>query len=90
MDEYRNAGVAFDLPELDPMEYLAGCMLDLGPTRPKGEGFAPTDWDIIAPYSAAIGLDADDAVILSKMCRGYCQAMREGENPLCIPPVERG
>jgi hypothetical protein len=78
------------LPDLDPGEYLVGVMNDLGATRPSGEGNAPTDWPVIYPFGEAIGLDSEDMLILSKMCRGYYQAWCEGRNPLAIAPVERG
>lgn len=77
------------LPELDPGEYLPGLMFDLGPTRSNGMGSEATDWPVIGPFGDAIGLEADDMVILSKMCRAYVEELHNGENPLCIPPVER-
>lgn len=87
--EKRGTAPELDLPELDPDEYLAQIMMDLKPTRTNGMEIGPTDWPVIQPFGEAIGLEADDMVILSKMCRGYHEAWREGENPLCIPPVER-
>lgn len=94
--EKKGRALELDLPELDPEEYLVGVMFDLKPTRIKGydgHGNAipePTDWPVIGPFGDAMGIEADDLLILSKMCRGYYDAWREGENPLCIPPVERG
>lgn len=64
-------------------------MFDLKPVRSNGMAAVPTDWDIIYPYGQAMGLDAEDMQTLSLMCRGYFDALKEGENPLCIPPADR-
>lgn len=89
MDECRQAGVDLGLPRLDPAEYLVDIMFDLRPTRACGMGSGPTDWDIIAPYGDAIGLDPDDMQTLARMCRGYYDGTQSGENPLAIAPVDR-
>lgn len=52
-------------------------------------GDGPTDWDVIAPYGAVNGLDAEDMGILAKMCFGFWKAREEGANPLAIDPVDR-
>ena len=83
-------GLSLGLPELEPDEYMVQVMFDLKPTRQNGENVVATDWDVIGPYGAAIGLEPDDMVLLSKMCRGYHQEWLQGENPLAIEPVERG
>lgn len=87
--EKKGYAPEFELPEMDPDEYLVGVMFDLKPTRVNGEHVEPTDWPVIGPFGDAIGLEADDMLILSKMCRGYYDAWREGENPLTIAPVDR-
>ena len=95
MAEKNDMGLDLGLPELDEDEYLHRTMFDLKPSRFGGydaQG-APiieaTDWPVIYPFGEATGLDADDMLILSKMCRGYVEAWREGVNPLAIEPVER-
>lgn len=79
----------FGLPELDPGEYLAGVMMDLGPLRRNGDGLEATDWPVITPFADSIGLDTADRQTLFRMCRGYYQAWQEGKNPLAIDPVDR-
>lgn len=85
----------YDLPELDPDEYMPGLFRQLRATRLKGfdaQGnpiSVPTDWDIIAPFGDAMGLDAEDMRILSEMCRTYYEETHVGTNPLAIAPVER-
>lgn len=77
------------LPHLDPDEYLVGAMFELGPLRPSGDGVGPTDWPVIAPFAETVGLDSDDTMTLARMCQGYHEAWRVGENPLAIPPVDQ-
>lgn len=89
LERWREAGADLGLPELDPGEYMPGLMFEIGPVRWAGEQYQPTDWNIIAPFGAAMGLESDDMLTLAQMCRGYFEAWREGENPLCIPPCDR-
>lgn len=89
MEQLSAVGADLGLPELGDGEYLHEMMADLGPVRLVGEQLQPTDWDIIAPFGQAMGLDPDDMQTLFLMCRGYCVASREGENPLAISPVDR-
>ena len=91
MQQWIEAGVTdLGLPELDPLEYMVWFMLDIKPTRNNGMSDGPTDWDILFPYATAKALDDEDTAILSDMCKAYYNALREGENPLCIAPVDRG
>lgn len=90
MEELIDAGLGYDLPELDPEEYMVGLMLELGPTRSAGVESGPTDWPVIAPFGSAMGLDADDMLMLAKMCAAYHAELSGGENPLTIAPMERG
>jgi hypothetical protein len=88
-ERWQREGIDHGLPDLDPGEYLVGIMLDLRPTRSNGMDIGPTDWPVIAPFGEVMGLDSEDMLTLSKMCRGYHEALREGENPLSIAPVDR-
>lgn len=80
------------LPELSAGEYLAEAMMVIGPTRSNGMGEAATDWDIILPFVSATGRLSErwEIETLADMCRIYASGKVEGENPLSIPPVERG
>jgi len=90
MEQWADAGETyFDLPELDPSEYLVWFFFDLGPTRSNGMGEGPTDWDILLPYATAKALDSDDTAILADMCKGYYWAREAGTNPLAIAPVDQ-
>lgn len=89
MEQWLAGGADLGLPDLGDGEYLHDLMAELCPFRLVGEHYQPTDWHIIAPFGHVIGLDPDDMQTLALMCRGYFVAWREGENPLCIPPVDR-
>lgn len=86
---WRQAGVTdFGLPELDPGEYMIDLLFEIGPIRQSGEVVAPTDWDIIAPFSQMAELDTDDTFLLAKMCRGYHEFLMAGVNQLAKEPAE--
>lgn len=79
----------FGLPDLDPAEYLPGMMFEVGPVRPIGETTAATDWPVLQPFAEVAGLDDEDTMILARMCQGYHEEWRKGENPVIIAPVDR-
>ena len=90
MAEWTEAKVTdFGLPRLDPDEYMVGVMMDLGPCRENGMSESATDWNIITPYTQAIGLDAEDTVLLAEMCKAYHRERQVGVNPLAIEPADR-
>lgn len=66
-------------------------MITLGPTRSNGMGLVATDWDVIAPFAASTGAVSGpwELTTLAAMCDGYATAVKAGENPLAIPPVEQ-
>lgn len=80
------------LPKLPAGGYLVDAMMRLGPTRSNGMAETPTDWDIILPFAQATGRlsEAWEFEALADMCVAFHRGKVEGENPLCIPPVERG
>lgn len=79
----------YDLPELMVGEYLPDLMFKVGPLRPAGEAMVATDWPVLVAFAANQCLDAEDTEILADMCRGYSTAMRDGQSPLAIPPVDQ-
>lgn len=77
------------LPDLMVGEYLPDMMFKIGPLRSVGEGMVATDWPVLMAFAANQLLDAEDTEILAEMCRGYCAAMRDGESPFAIAPVDQ-
>lgn len=80
------------MPDLYSGAYLLDAMMAVGPTRSNGMAEAPTDWDILMPFAMATGRLSEpwEFELLADMCREYFQGRAEGENPLSIPPVDRG
>lgn len=62
----------------------------VGPLRAAGDAITATDWPVLMAFAENQALDADDTETLAMMCRGYCAAMRDGESPLAIAPVDQG
>lgn len=78
-----------ELPDLMAGEYLHDMMFRVGPLRALGEGMVATDWPVLVAFADNQMLDAEDTEILAEMCRGYCSAMRDGESPFAIAPVDQ-
>ena len=78
-----------ELPDLMAGEYLHDMMFRVGPLRAIGEGMVATDWPVLVAFASNQMLDAEDTEILADMCRGYCSAMRDGESPFAIAPVDQ-
>lgn len=77
------------LPDLAVGEYLPEMMFKVGPLRAIGEGMTATDWPVLMAFAANQMLDAEDTEILFEMCRAYCSALRDGESPFAIAPVDQ-
>lgn len=70
-------------------EYLPDLFWKVGPLRATGVGLVATDWPVLMAFAANQHLDPDDTETLAAMCQGYCAAMRDGESPLAIAPVDQ-
>lgn len=77
------------LPDLAVGEYLPEMMFKVGPLRAIGEGMAATDWPVLMAFAANQMLDAEDTESLFEMCRAYCSALRDGESPFAIAPLDQ-
>jgi hypothetical protein len=88
MATLESIGGDLRLPDLHRGEYLAQMMMELGPTRSNGMGDGPTDWDVIAPFGEANGLDLGDMQTLAAMCRGYYRTREASTQPYALAPVD--
>ena len=88
----QDRGKPLGLPDLEAGHYLVEAMFRLGPTRSDGMGERPSDWPEIDAFARMTGRIGEpwEAETLFDMCGSYTRARQEGENPLAIPPVERG
>ena len=78
------------LPVLDAGQYLVEAMQILGPLRPGLAEARATDWPEIAAFAHATERLSEPWEIetLAAMCAGYCAALKAGEDPLAIAPVD--
>lgn len=78
------------LPVLDAGQYLVEAMQILGPLRPGLAEARATDWPEIAAFAGATERLSEPWEIetLAAMCAGYCAALKAGEDPLAIAPVD--
>ena len=78
------------LPVLDAGQYLVEAMQILGPLRPGLAEARATDWPEIAAFARATERLSEPWEIetLAAMCAGYCAALKAGEDPLAIAPVD--
>lgn len=55
-------------------------------------GLTTPDWQEITAFAAASGLALApwEFRIIRKLCAAYLRELRAGEDPFCIPPIERG
>lgn len=55
-------------------------------------GLAIPDWQEIAAFASAHGLAFApwEFRVIRKLCAAYLRELRAGEDPFCIPPIERG
>ncbi len=74
-----------------PGEYLLDCLFKLGPSRMDGEHEKPVLWQELLAYAQACQLKFERWEFETVMAasRAYVSAKFDGQNPLCIPPVER-
>lgn len=88
----RRRNLPLGLPDLDAGGYLVEAMLRLGPMRSDGMGERQADWPEIDAFARLTGriTEAWEAELLHDMCAAYTQERSQGENPLTIPPVDRG
>ncbi|MCZ0963891.1 hypothetical protein [Paracoccus benzoatiresistens] len=85
-------GAATGLQPLGPGHYLAEAMMRLGPVKSNGMDLRGADWPEIDAFARVTGRISDpwEAETLFDMCRAYLLGSRDGEDPLAIPPVDRG
>lgn len=84
-------GQPVELPELGPLAYVADAMIRLGPIRSNGMGQTSADWPEIDAFARATGRVSSgwEKEALYDMCASYLREINTGENPFCIPPMER-
>jgi hypothetical protein len=68
-----------------------GPVRKIGPAAPNWDGLRPVDWPEMQAYVAALGLrwTAWDFNTIAAMASAFLAGLREGADPLSIPPVER-
>jgi len=78
------------LPVLDAGRYLIEAMQLVGPMRPGLAEARATDWPEIEAFARATERLSEPWEIetLAAMCAGYCAALKAGEDPLAIAPVD--
>lgn len=86
----RQRGRELRLPVLDAGQYLIEAMQILGPIRPGLAEARATDWPEILGFARGTERLTEPWEIetLAAMCAGYCAALRAGEDPLAIAPVD--
>lgn len=86
----RQRGRELRLPVLDAGQYLVEAMQLLGPIRSGLAEARATDWPEIEPFARATERLSEPWEIetLAAMCAGYCAALKAGEDPLAIAPVD--
>lgn len=85
-----NGGV-WGIPDLGPVKYLLELLFEVGPVGAGGFGVMALPWVEIKAFADATGSITEpwEFRAISQMSRAYVTGLREGENPLCIPPAER-
>ncbi|PWE26729.1 hypothetical protein C4N9_20945 [Pararhodobacter marinus] len=63
----------------------------IGPKQPGWDGLRSVDWPEMQAYAASVGADwcAWDFQTVYSMSAAFLTGLREGADPLCIPPTER-
>jgi hypothetical protein len=81
-------GIRDDLPG----GYLLDALFSVGPSRFEGGAELPISWQELAAYAAATGelTEPWELRAVMRMSRAYTTERAQGDDPLRIPPVERG
>ena len=91
MEEAIDDEVEISLPEVGWQQHMTEAMIRLGPIKADGMGQRAADWTEIYPFAKATGRISStwEHEALYDMCASYFLERTKGENPFCVPPMDR-